>query len=180
MHYQRWKKHNDPLAEVNVHYDTPEEAFNARTEYDNNGCLVWTGFCDPAGYGVIPVRGRNMKAHRYAYIQTFGPIGRHMEVDHMCHNKSCCNISHLRALTKTQNQENRKGPNADNTSGHLGVSFDKACHKWRVYNRSDNRRINGSRYPLYELHVAGYKARELRNTRLTYNDKDRVIAKTNS
>lgn len=171
-HYQRWKSHGDALAEVNVHYDTPEEAFAARTEW-RNGCLVWTGHVQDAGYGVIQVKGRNMKAHRYAFIEAFGPVERHIEIDHRCHNKACCNISHLRALGKQQNQENRKGPNAGNTSGHLGVTFDRDCGKWRTYARSGGRRFYGSRYPLYELHVAGYRARELRNKYLTYNDQDR-------
>lgn len=39
----------------------------------------------------------------------------------MCHNPSCVNPKHLRAATVKQNNENRKGPQANNRLGVRGV-----------------------------------------------------------
>lgn len=92
-------------------------------------CWLWAGNVDKIGYG----RYRLTYAHRYAYeLHTGRMIRKGRQVDHMCHNRSCINPDHLRSVTNKQNGENRKGPNSNNTSGILGVSWNKRHEKWRA------------------------------------------------
>jgi len=38
--------------------------------------------------------------------------------------------SNLRVCTQSQNRQNYKGTNPNNTSGHIGVTWDKSRNKW--------------------------------------------------
>ena len=108
-HYQRWRKHGDPLG-GGERFDTPEEAFLARTEpLVWSSCIVWTGGTHSAGYGSLRVNGRMVYAHRYAWEQINGPIPDGMFVDHACWERSCVNTDHLRLATRAQNNSNISG-----------------------------------------------------------------------
>src|SRR5690625_3504708 len=65
-HYRRNKRHGDPLKGGSHIYATPEDAFEARTEWRGD-CLIWTGSANAAGYGRIGFEGKVMLAHRYAW-----------------------------------------------------------------------------------------------------------------
>ena len=92
-------------------YATPEESFLANTEpiVGDPGCIIWTGGGSGKGYGQIWDGTRQVLAHRWAYEQEHGPIPGGMEVDHICHNRSCVEISHLRLATHQQNAQNKSG-----------------------------------------------------------------------
>lgn len=110
MHYRRWKRHGDPLG-GGERYATPEEAFEARTEplVGDPAHLIWTGSTDGNGYGQLSVNGRLVLAHRYAYEREHGPIPDGKVIDHMCWERSCVNVDHLRLATVAQNVQNRSG-----------------------------------------------------------------------
>lgn len=111
MHYNRRRRHGDPLG-GGERYATPDEAFLARTEpLLWSSCVVWTGATDRKGYGSLRVDGRTVYAHRYAWEREHGPVPDTMEVDHMCFERSCCNVDHLRVATRQQNMQNRSGSN---------------------------------------------------------------------
>ena len=109
-HYQRWRKHGDPLAGGTC-YATPEEAFLARTEpiVGDPGCVIWTGGTTSDGYGKLRVNGRMVKAHRYAWERERGPIPDGAVLDHTCWERACCNVDHLRIATHQQNRQNLSG-----------------------------------------------------------------------
>lgn len=107
MHYFRWKTHGDPLA-GNTRHATPEESFAARTEQSGD-CLVWTGNKVGDGYGAIQVNGHTAGAHRYAWEREYGPIPDGKVIDHMCWERSCVNVEHLRLATPQQNVQSRRG-----------------------------------------------------------------------
>lgn len=123
-HYMRWKNHGDPNAIVVRRYKTPEEAFAARTEWRGD-CLVWVGGKNPNGYGSIRYKGTYVQVHRYAYEVEHGIIPKNRYIDHMCYNRLCVNVAHLRLVTSKQNRENSQGPGKSNMSGYLGVSWHK-------------------------------------------------------
>ncbi len=108
MHYKRWREHGDPLG-GNARYSTPEEAFEARTQWEpNSGCLIWTGYTDIEGYGTIYANGKMQLLHRFAWEQSNGPIpegeGPHGTcVLHRCDNPPCCNVDHLFLGTNQDN-----------------------------------------------------------------------------
>lgn len=112
-HYMRWKIHGSP--HVTLAFMDPEEAFQAYAEpiVGDPNCLIWTGALNSSGYGSVRVEGRTVSAHRYAWSRERGPIPDGMMVDHICWNRCCVNIDHLRLATKAQNMQNRSGANRD-------------------------------------------------------------------
>lgn len=54
---------------------------------------------------------------------------KNMQVDHINHNKLDNRRCNLRIVTNQENQFNRN-PSKNNTSGYVGVSYNKECKKW--------------------------------------------------
>lgn len=61
----------------------------------NSGCWLWTAALFTSGYGVFRVRGKNIRAHRFAWVAQRGPIPDGMFVCHRCDIPSCVNPDHL-------------------------------------------------------------------------------------
>ena len=95
-------------------------------------CLVWTRGKDRLGYGKLSHNYATLATHRVVFEAAYGPIPEGMEVDHICRNRSCCEVTHLRLVTRKQNLENHNGPYANNTSGVRGVCWVASNRKWRA------------------------------------------------
>ena len=75
------------------------ENFESKLHENEQGCLIWHGSVDRAGYGRIHVKkhcerptGRNFFAHRVAYSIQTGEILEPQElILHQCHTRLCCN-----------------------------------------------------------------------------------------
>lgn len=70
-----------------------------------NGCWEWPGRRYPKGYGKIERDGKDVRAHRYAYVLAKGPIPAGAMILHSCDNPPCCNPDHLRPGTAKENRE---------------------------------------------------------------------------
>jgi hypothetical protein len=81
---------------------------------EQGGCLVFTGFVHPRGYGYVESGGRNMRAHRITYQALRGPIPPGMVVMHSCDNPACCNIKHLSVGTQAENMADMKAKGRQN------------------------------------------------------------------
>jgi hypothetical protein len=66
-------------------------------------CWLWTGHCDPCGYGVFQDGDRKIGAHRWSHMAFSGPIPDDMEIDHLCRERSCVNPDHLEVVTHAEN-----------------------------------------------------------------------------
>lgn len=71
-------------------------------------CWLWKLSVGSHGYGQVGwglPDGRNAgtTAHRVAWIAANGPIPDGLTIDHLCRNRRCCNPSHLRLLTLSDN-----------------------------------------------------------------------------
>lgn len=74
---------------------TPNERFERKWVPGPNGCHIWTGYRDNAGYGQFWA-GKSHKAHRWALSQATGewPDPKVLAI-HRCDTPSCVNPEHL-------------------------------------------------------------------------------------
>ena len=89
---------------------TPAERLLARRQIDANGCWVWMGRHERAGYGHIDYGGKAVYVHRLAYETWRGPVPDGLELDHLCRNRGCFNPDHLEPVTRQEN--NRRAQEA--------------------------------------------------------------------
>jgi hypothetical protein len=97
-----------------------------------SGCIEWTGALLPTGYGSIyvPALGRTETTHRVAYRLSRGEIPADMVLDHICMNRRCINVSHLRLATRAQNAQH--SPGRGGKSKYKGVAWDAQTRSWRA------------------------------------------------
>jgi hypothetical protein len=83
---------------------TRNEFFLSRISPQNeNGCILWVGHLDQAGYGVIWDGRRWTKAHRFSYKIYNSSIPKGMCILHKCDVRNCVNIEHLFLGTQEEN-----------------------------------------------------------------------------
>lgn len=92
------------------------------------------------GYRTIGVHRREHYLHRIAIFLSTGAWPRG-DVDHIDHDKSNNRIKNLRNVDATSNMRNTKLPKT-NTSGHIGVSWNKRREKWVAQIKVNNRNIS--------------------------------------
>lgn len=154
-------------------FKSPEESFAHRTIRQGE-CLVWTGAVKDNGYGAMWDGKGVIRPHRWAYEREHGPIPAGSDIDHVCGNRRCCELTHLRVTTRKQNMENLRGPNTGSRSGVRGVHWDPKSKNWRVRVKHNYREYRGGNYAT--VAEAEQAAIELRNKLFTHNDSDRLIA----
>jgi hypothetical protein len=55
------------------------------------------------GYSRIKIDGKNIQAHRWAWEIVNGKIPNDKVIDHICINKKCIAVDHLRIVTQQEN-----------------------------------------------------------------------------
>lgn len=121
------------------------ERFWVKVEVKANGCWIWSGAKNSAGYGHLLVGSRTdnsrkyVKAHRFAYEQLVGPIPS-PHLDHLCRTPACVNPKHLEPVTAKENIRRGIGHgketecpyghpyDATNTYRHRGKRFCRKCN----------------------------------------------------
>ena len=69
----------------------------------SDGCWLWTGAVNSAGYGNIGVAGRNRVAHRIAWLLERGDLPAGLVCDHTCRTPACVNPAHLEPVAHAEN-----------------------------------------------------------------------------
>ncbi len=74
-------------------------------------------------------RSRHTTLYRYVYECLKGPIPKGKQIDHLCKNKRCCEVSHMEVVT-----------GAVNVRRHYGHTDDGICkkHGGPMVRRTDN------------------------------------------
>jgi hypothetical protein len=111
-------------------------------EYNpETGVFTWTheqsvkkkgqvaGCLQEHGYIRIRVKNEKHRAHRLAFLYMTGEFPTE-HVDHINHDKSDNRWSNLRQASNSENMQNVLSARSDNTSGYLGVSFNKEKNKF--------------------------------------------------
>ncbi len=79
-----------------------------------NSCWLWTAYKNHDGYGQFGLKNRKaIGAHRYLYIELYGPIPEGMCVCHTCDNRGCVNPDHLWLGTHRDNMKDRMAKKRD-------------------------------------------------------------------
>jgi hypothetical protein len=79
------------------------ERFWSKVIIADNGCWIWKGAKNKAGYGRFEFSGRNRYAFHLAYETLVGQIPIGFEPDHLCRNYGCVNPNHLELVTHKVN-----------------------------------------------------------------------------
>ena len=150
-----------------------EEA-NRLFRYDQStGCLYWkvspannvkaetiAGCNDKNGYRVVRYNKINYYAHRIIWLIVYGEYPSNC-IDHINRNASDNRLCNLRAVQHRENMLNKKKC-VNNTSGAMGVSFDKSTNKWRARISLESSRLSIGSYLDWFDAVCARKAAEFK------------------
>jgi hypothetical protein len=100
---------------------------NSKSNGTRNGSVA--GGMAGKGYRRIMIDGFNYKEHRLAWLYFHGSLPSML--DHINGNRSDNRIKNLRIVSPIENQRNMKAYST-NTSGIVGVRFDKRMKKWHA------------------------------------------------
>jgi hypothetical protein len=107
-----------------MEYITKQESERFEKSYKKVGdCKLWKNYLDKDGYGHFYFRKKKRRAHRVAYFMHYGAIPSGMVIDHLCKNRNCVSIEHLRLITIAENI-------LDNSNSLGAINKRKISCKW--------------------------------------------------
>jgi hypothetical protein len=128
------------------------------------GCVLFTGYTDPLGYGIIAeTKSRRVKAHRAAYSVFVCDIPDGLDILHRCDVRSCINPDHLWAGTHAENM-------ADMVAKGRSPSMKGTAHPMAVLSEKDVIQIRasdeGCTSLARRLGVSATNIKDIRNRRI--------------
>jgi len=103
-----------------------------------SGSVVGKSF-QASGYSLVQVDGHQYWLHRLIWRICYGRDPKEKCIDHIDGNRRNNKIENLRLANKSQNGQNRFGPNKNNYSGLIGVYRTKSerfCSKIKINRKS--------------------------------------------
>jgi len=90
-----------------------------------------TGSVSGNGYILIGLLGRQVQAHRLAWLYMTGNLPK-QDIDHINGNKKDNRWENLRDVSRAENLHNQRKSNKNNISGYLGVSVKRSKYQARI------------------------------------------------
>lgn len=120
-----------------------------RTLYEGHVAFTFVG---QNGYRQTRINGVALLAHRVAFALMTGcwPIA---QVDHINGDRADNRWANLREADQTLNSRNMAMPKR-NSSGRVGIGYDRCRRKWYAQGRADNRQFNLGRFDTMDEAVA--------------------------
>ena len=117
------------------------------------------GIC-PQGYWRIKINGKSYKAHRLAWLLSYGVWPSKM-IDHINGNKLDNRLSNLRLADNAANQMNRfKACATNKTAGYLGVNYNQMAGRYAARLQFQGKRIHIGYFDTPEEASQAYNARK--------------------
>lgn len=116
------------------------------------------GTIENNGYLGIVIGKQRIRAHRIAWVLHHGKWPDD-QIDHINGNGLDNRICNLREATNSQNSKNTKKPK-NNTSGLIGVHFEKYTQRWRACIKVNYKQINLGRFVNFDEAVFARKEAE--------------------
>ena len=90
---------------MNGSYDLNDLTRLFRTKVTVCECGCWLfSFTDRYGYGRFKFKGKQLRAHRFAYEKLVGPIPDDCDIDHLCdRHRNCVNPAHMEPVSRSEN-----------------------------------------------------------------------------
>lgn len=104
-HYARTLRHGD-TTDKRAESRDPVERFEERVDRTTtpDGCHLWTGPPNGAGYGTIRLGPRIVGAHVAACLLAGVSVPPGYEPDHLCRVPMCVRLDHLEVVTAAENK----------------------------------------------------------------------------
>lgn len=170
-HYKKWSKYGDPLAgyfvdRLPLTASVSDRLWNRVSVGRPDECWEWHG-ATVKGYGHLSDdNGRNVLAHRLAYVLDGNSLNDSEILDHECYNPPCVNPRHLRKVSHKQNMEHLRGARKTSSSGVRGVQRNGPGWMARVRHNGETHYLGT--YPTIE--EADAAARKKRAELFTHDD----------
>jgi len=111
-------------------YNPEIGVFTNRVDRRHSRAGCEAGNTGSKGYRRIKIDNREYATHRLAWLYVYG-VWPTKSLDHVDRNPLNNRIANLREATFEENRQNL-GKVASNTSGYIGVTYNKACRKWQA------------------------------------------------
>ena len=106
-----------------VNYNPETGIFTWKTPRKKVIVGTQAGSLDKEGYIILTINQISYRAHRLAWLYIHGEWPKFIDhINEIKHDNRICN---LRNVTHSENMQNKSKPQSNNTTGYIGVSFNK-------------------------------------------------------